>query len=510
MCDLQIDEMTWAECREERFFNIDVIEALKQSGIDLKEIIWFICVEIPIEFQENSPSYIVDDKVLLYVPPRINFEKRKLFFQQLCKKVIIICKNAANQTSKSMNIKKLIEAGINEYLREEKATPYKCGCEVFDRKTSERRAENRRKMVWICLMNADKFHGRELVEYILRDVYNDYKYINIDSARKEFLLKKYRKNRIFVGDYVDKYLKGNDLPSAELLIALSAEKYESNESEAKIIFEKIEEKAVLRFDNSYKEDRMFGEEDSRKQLRTLRKLMEISKRDEFYLYVSRDREKADQYYIASLSKREKYADMYIKFSGFLHWCIMIGEREEIKYYHGRYELNLFKENKKYEKDISIISEKRSEIKKELLLDLIEILKKQRHGTAVILSDFRKKNYDESTGREINEVQRLCKFKRGFLLEQEGESIDFRDTLHEELLLSITEIDGALAMDLSGRILAIGIIVDGEVTIPGNSGRGARYNAINNYILQKDVVTDGVYIGIIFSEDGMIDVVSNLL
>ncbi len=37
------------------------------------------------------------------------------------------------------------------------------------------------------------------------------------------------------------------------------------------------------------------------------------------------------------------------------------------------------------------------------------------------------------------------------------------------------------------------------------GRGVRYNSINNYVLQQE---RGIYVGIVISEDGIINVIQN--
>ncbi|MCX4255185.1 MAG: hypothetical protein OSJ63_08005 [Bacilli bacterium] len=79
--------------------------------------------------------------------------------------------------------------------------------------------------------------------------------------------------------------------------------------------------------------------------------------------------------------------------------------------------------------------------------------------------------------------------------------------NEGQLLSITDIDGSLFIDLEGTCLAIGVIVDGIVTIKGDAGRGARYNSIKNYVMQKKK-EDGNYIGIVISEDRKIDIFQN--
>ncbi len=45
----------------------------------------------------------------------------------------------------------------------------------------------------------------------------------------------------------------------------------------------------------------------------------------------------------------------------------------------------------------------------------------------------------------------------------------------------------------------------KIAVTGDVGRGSRYNSMNNYIMEKK---NGIYIGIVISEDGMINVIPN--
>lgn len=180
----------------------------------------------------------------------------------------------------------------------------------------------------------------------------------------------------------------------------------------------------------------------------------------------------------------------MKFPGFMHWCVMRGDKEIVGYYHGKYRVNYSTENEAYIDDIEKLDV--FDPTKEMIKELAVILRKQKHGTTVILTD------DEG------EVNRLCEFYRGIRVDSQIK-YDGTEKWNEDQLLSITGIDGAVVMSLEGKCLAIGVIVDGEAKQRGDIGRGARYNSIKNYVEQKD---KGKYVGIIFSEDGMVNVVSN--
>lgn len=127
---------------------------------------------------------------------------------------------------------------------------------------------------------------------------------------------------------------------------------------------------------------------------------------------------------------------------------------------------------------------------ERIEDVVKIACTQKHGTSIIV-------FKDA----IVESQRLCKLRRGIMIEKVN--------LHEnlEFIRHITSIDGAVFMDSNCNCVAIGIIVDGKSVMIGDSSRGARYNSIYNYIALKSIENIAC-LGIIISEDGMIDMVSS--
>lgn len=183
-------------------------------------------------------------------------------------------------------------------------------------------------------------------------------------------------------------------------------------------------------------------------------------------------------------------DIYVKFSGFMHWGFFEGKREIFSYYHGKYAINASKEDRAYVKEI----EQLKGVDKQMISRLVEILRKQKHGAVAVL-------FDQKTDA-VKEVDRLCSMKRGIRI-CSNICYDKETGWDEEQILSVTGIDGALFIDYEGRCLAIGVIVDGRIKIKGNAGRGARYNSIVNYMgLNPNCV------GIVVSEDEMVNVIQN--
>ncbi len=75
----------------------------------------------------------------------------------------------------------------------------------------------------------------------------------------------------------------------------------------------------------------------------------------------------------------------------------------------------------------------------------------------------------------------------------------------EGLMPLTNIDGAVLLDPSGRCHAVGVILDGSANGNGDPARGARFNSAIRYLSTTTAPT----VIIIVSEDGMIDVMPYL-
>lgn len=354
-------------------------------------------------------------------------------------------------------------------------------------------------MQLVVMLHQGLFGYVNLFKYILSELLENTKQtgdldkIDNEGEKYKHYFGRMQERWMLMRSYAEYFLKSRDLPEAEVLTKLSAERYEGSESEARIYFSDKGIRTVERFGEIGRGTRRIMEDNTR----MIRKLMEICKRNTVYLYAEKDQ--SGKYVITRLVEeidRKNSCDTYIKFSGFLQWSVMCGQREELAFHHGKYDLNSSQGNKSYEEAVRNLTG----VDQDMVKELVEILQKQKHGTGVIISD--------CSGDIENEVNRLCKLNRGIRITSEicyHKEKEENERWDRGQLLSITGIDGVLFMDLTGRCLAIGLIVDGKATIEGNVGRGARYNAIANYVLQQK---SGIYIGIIISEDGIIDVLQN--
>lgn len=185
----------------------------------------------------------------------------------------------------------------------------------------------------------------------------------------------------------------------------------------------------------------------------------------------------------------------------MHWSLTIGKREVLIYYHGEYQLGYAKEGENYLEDIIKLKKdkKLEQVDIQMLKDIVEVLKEQRHGTSVIFME------REEAERE---VKRLCAMNRAIPVESKlkyNKTEEGENGWHKAAFLGISNMDGALILDFDGNCKAISCIVDGKAVIPGRVERGARLNSIANYVGSKE---KGICIGIVISEDGMVDILHN--
>ncbi|WP_242259095.1 tetratricopeptide repeat protein [Bacillus cereus group sp. BfR-BA-01409] len=129
-----------------------------------------------------------------------------------------------------------------------------------------------------------------------------------------------------------------------------------------------------------------------------------------------------------------------------------------------------------------------------ITNIVEVVKcayNQKHGTTLVI-----------TTPEVaeTEVERLKDQSIKINIIDTKESSYFRQVVEK-----ITNIDGALYMDINGHVHAIGVILDGYAQAgKGDSSRGARYNSAIRYINGDEI--EGKCVIVVISEDGMIDII----
>ncbi len=122
-----------------------------------------------------------------------------------------------------------------------------------------------------------------------------------------------------------------------------------------------------------------------------------------------------------------------------------------------------------------------------LWEICTVASEQKHGTMLVISD-----QAESEAKRLSN-QCFCIQPR---------------KLEASLMRQITAIDGSVLLNKDSICYAIGVILDGMATKNGDSSRGARFNSAIRYYdyVAKEIPT----VIVIVSEDGMIDLIPNLM
>ena len=123
---------------------------------------------------------------------------------------------------------------------------------------------------------------------------------------------------------------------------------------------------------------------------------------------------------------------------------------------------------------------------EKLSQIVEIAKKQSHGTTIVI---------------LKNVQQEC-----IRLSESNRAIKLNPTeINEKNILSLTAIDGAILLDTDGFCYAIGAILDGVAEINGDTSRGSRYNSALTYVDYQMHHNNQKVLSIVISADESTDI-----
>lgn len=123
---------------------------------------------------------------------------------------------------------------------------------------------------------------------------------------------------------------------------------------------------------------------------------------------------------------------------------------------------------------------------EKIWEYIQVAKRQKHGTMIIITNNAKKEAE----RFSNQCFQIFE----------------TNNISPEVVLGITSIDGAVLIDPQGFCHAVGVILDGKANKKfGDISRGARYNSALRYI--NSTKEESPCLVVIVSEDGYWDIKS---
>jgi hypothetical protein len=129
--------------------------------------------------------------------------------------------------------------------------------------------------------------------------------------------------------------------------------------------------------------------------------------------------------------------------------------------------------------------KETKVNENLIIEIIEQAKLQKHGTMVVISMDAK-----------DEAERL----------KESCTLISPNRLEKGILELVTRIDGSIMCDTNGTCYAIGVILDGIISPKADPARGARYNSAIRYIEKQKLNNQKTFI-VVISEDEYIDYIS---
>ncbi len=203
------------------------------------------------------------------------------------------------------------------------------------------------------------------------------------------------------------------------------------------------------------------------QMRLIRKLLQIAQQD-LCLVLGED---ADRHIFKVLGickkslfheKNRQISHVMIRFKNHMQWDMLLNEIYMFSYKNGQYII----EDKTDDRNIvTQIREYFGECEENCRNSAAAISEavQQEHGTMIILMRA------EEARREARRLGEM----------QYGLPAVVPEILTDNIR-QLSNIDGSVIMDTSGRIYGIGMILDGVGQAPGNLARGARYNSVVKY------------------------------
>ena len=133
--------------------------------------------------------------------------------------------------------------------------------------------------------------------------------------------------------------------------------------------------------------------------------------------------------------------------------------------------------------------------------------KSKHGAAVIIADFK----GGKSSNTVSRIEQLLKHRKAMAVNFNQAACQAYNGCEKnnpdaavELISSAAAMDGAVVVDLQGRIRYVAVILDGLSCTKGDLARGARFNSVNNFV--ADLSNTDQVLGVVLSEDGGADII----
>lgn len=262
--------------------------------------------------------------------------------------------------------------------------------------------------------------------------------------------------------------------------------YEGKANKGKILFCNSSEKSNVYNHTNIEITLMFESRISLSNYRHIRKLLEISN-DELYLL-------SDGNYIVGIGKTRgiytpENQDIFIvKFLGYHTWQLSHFNQRLMDVNHDR--ASLPSEAVTYPEFKYRLLQLFAHLDTQSINNLYKLIlaaTKQDKGALIVIS--------KNARSEAIRLKNQC-----FLVSP--------TSLKPSIIKSITSIDGAILMDITGTCHGIGAILDGMATTRGDSSRGARYNSAIRYIETISAIDHySDCMAVVISEDRMVDIIT---
>lgn len=300
--------------------------------------------------------------------------------------------------------------------------------------------------------------------------------INWDSLLKDNIISFFIGNLLsrewLITQYIRIIIERKKLPPLDFLIQISAQKYERRTVQTSLYFvDKIpdidvDQNMIMLEDMKSAEMEILPE-----NLRTIRKMMEMSGKD-CGLLVCRD--ERERFFIVGAVYKEISAMQAteVRFTEHLSWKVIEKGQILFECREGKYRIPILEgeeANDEWRTELRELKDKCSEFTREkigTIEDIISHFKVQIHGTSIV---FMEENLLDE------EVKRLSSFKKAYLVKP------FPVLGNEKRIWGISAIDGAIVADIHGKCHLTGAIFDGVSVVKGDPGRGARFNSLKNYV-----------------------------
>ena len=276
----------------------------------------------------------------------------------------------------------------------------------------------------------------------------------------------------------------------EILQQISAMRYEKEATKGFLFFKFEKEKPDTVFSFEHESKIVLKKEFARNIRKLLQTTQEMKKQPAFLVFEYSN----GNWELTGLAEKnvKQYEGIWVEFSSHMVWKLGWKDRTIVQFQHNTCKNPIEHNQENFEAEYTKVFKKSDTIG---IWSIIGNTKLYPHGAIFIIME---------TAAIKKEVNRLT----GYMIHENGIQ------LSENLAMRLANLDGAVFVGTDGNVYGFGMILDGISCAKGDSSRGSRYNSTHRYIATKvwsrnnpkiqAVFQPEPAIGVIVSEDGMVD------